>query len=299
MPGISFLWKAQAVLVLLLIHLGAALLGAPQGPRRDPKPFPDTDRLMARVAEHQKELEALVDQYTCTETATEYDLDKKGDVKGQHTDIYYVTPTPYEIFTLHISHDGKAVSEGNLEKQEKEIEKRIAEDERKAQQGKELHPKDRIAFPEIIAKSRFTPLRWEDRDGYSTVVYAYEPKSSSALQGRLDEKITGDLKGLVWVSPEEEQILRLEFTSVTSLSVGMGLLGKVNGIQGFAEQKKINGELWMPTHQEYVADGRQLFSGFRVRQVSEFSGYLKATTDVFQQIHSPQAASRDGAKVPR
>lgn len=295
----SIFWRLQAVLILILSYFGGMLFGAAQGSGRDPRPFPDTQKLMARVAQHQKEVEALVDQYTCTDTTTEYALDKSGNVKSQHTDVYYVTPTAYEIFTLHIRHDGKLLSESDLEKQEKEIEKRIAEDERKLQQGKELHPKDRIVFAEIISKSRFTPLRWEDRDGTSTVVYAYEPKSASAPQGRLDEKITGDLKGQVWVSPDEEQILRIEFTSVSSLSIGMGLLGKVNGFQGFAEQKKINDELWLPTHQEYVANGRQLFSGFRIREVSEFSDYLKATTDVFQQIHSPKAANRDATRAPQ
>jgi hypothetical protein len=286
----AFCWSAAI--------LAAAIWGAAsQKSQADQPPFPDTDKLMARVAEHQKEVETLVNQYTFTESSTECELDKNGNVKGQHTDVYYVTPTAYEIFTLHISHDGKALSESVIEKQQKDIEKRIAEDERKTQQGKDLRPKDRIAFAEIISKSRFTPLRWEKRDEYSTIVYAYEPKSPAAPEGRLDEKITGDMKGLMWVSPGEEQILKIEFTSVSSIRMGMGILGKVKSFQGYTEQKKIRGEVWLPTHQEYVADGRQFISGFRIRSVSEFSDYLKATTDVFQQIHAPHAG--EAAKAPR
>ena len=78
---------------------------------------------------------------------------------------------------------------------------------------------------------------------------------------------------------------RIEFTSVSSLS--LGLLGNVKGFQGVTEQRKFHGELWMPIRQEYVGQGRELFKGFRIRQVDEFSDYLKATTDVFQQIHTP------------
>ena len=37
--------------------------------------------------------------------------------------------------------------------------------------------------------------------------------------------------------------------------------------------------------------------GSRIRQVSEFSDCLRATTDVFQQVHTPNAVAGDGAKV--
>jgi hypothetical protein len=253
--------------------------------------FPDTETLMKQVARHQHELEALVDQYTWTDKMTHLILDKNGKVKSQHTDVYYVTPTAYEIFALHISHDGQALPQSDLEEQEKDIEKRLKEDERKSEQHKAIHPKDQISFGEVFSKSRFKPLRWEDRDGYRTIVYAYEPKSISTPKGSLEQKIAGDVKGQVWISPDEEQILRIEFTSVSSIGLGMGLLGKVKNFEGFAEQKKIGNEVWLPSRQEYVAQGRQLVSGFRIREVSEFSQYLKATTDVFQQVHSQKASS--------
>ena len=79
----------------------------------------------------------------------------------------------------------------------------------------------------------------------------------------------------------------------------MGLLGNVKSFQGFTEQQKFHGEIWMPTRQEYVAEGRELITGFRIRQVEEFSEYLKATTDVFQQIHMPNASAGDSTTAPR
>jgi len=97
----------------------------------------------------------------------------------------------------------------------------------------------------------------------------------------------------MWISPDEKEVVRIEFASVSSL--GMGLLGKVKGFQGFTEQQKFHGGIWMPTRQEYVANGRQLLTGFRIREVDEYSDYLKATTDVFQQVHAPAAGN--GVKV--
>jgi hypothetical protein len=46
-----------------------------------------------------------------------------------------------------------------------------------------------------------------------------------------------------------------------------------------------------------VAQGREIVQGFRIRQVSEFTDYLKATTDVLQQVHAPNAVAGDDAKV--
>ena len=120
--------------------------------------FPDTDPFITRVAQHQKDLESLLSQYTYTDRITTYTLDKKGQVRSQHTDTYYITPTPYEFFTLHVSHDGKPVSQSDLQKQEKEIEHKIRRYEQKAQKPGEVHPKNDILFSDIILKSRFTPL---------------------------------------------------------------------------------------------------------------------------------------------
>jgi hypothetical protein len=179
------------------------------------------------------------------------------------------------------------VSQSDLDQQERKIEKRMKEDERKAQRNQSIHPKDQLLFADIISRSKFTPMRWEQVNGLRTVVYSFEPSSTSRPKGSLTDRIAADLKGKMWVSPEEEEIVRIEFASVSPLS--LGLLGNVKGFQGITEQRKFHGELWMPTRQEYVAAGRELFSGFRIREVSEFRDYLKATTDVFQQIHSPSS----------
>ena len=253
--------------------------------------FPATDQLLPRVAQHQKEIESLVNQYTFTDTTTVYTLDKSEKVQSQHTDVYFVTPTVYEVFTLHVSHDGKPVTPSDLQKQEKEIERKLRDHEKKSVTPGDLHPKEMLLFSDVILKSRFTPLRWEPAEGKRLIVYAFEPKSPAQPGGELASRIAGDMKGTVWIDPEDAAVTRMEFASVAALRLGMGFLGKIRGFEGYVEQRKIQGEIWLPSHQEFVAQGRELIKGFRIRQVSDFSAYLKATTDVFQQIHSPVGAS--------
>lgn len=266
------------------------LSGQTAVPLSDPG-FPDTAELMARVAQNQKKIESVLSVYTFTDKTTVYVLGKNGNVRSQHTDTYYLTPTAYEFFSLHVSHDGMPVSHRNLDQQQKKIEKQMKEDERKTQRNEPVRPKNRMILGDIIAQSTFTPLHWEQWDGLNTVVYQFSPKSVSLPRGNLTEKITRDLKGKMWISPAEKEVVRIEFASVSPLS--LGLLGNVKGFHGFAEQQKVHGGIWMPVRQEYVAEGRELFKGFRIRQVSEFSDYLKATTDVFQQTHTPNANATD------
>jgi hypothetical protein len=286
--SVSLLRRATAAITFIAGAISAAMLCAQTSTSvPDDPPFPGTEQLLAQVSQDQKRIESLLNQYTFTDKTTVYTLDKSGKVRSQHTDTYYLTPTAYEFFSLHVSHDGKAVAQKALDEQQKKIERRMQEDERKAQKNEAVHPKDQMLFSSIIARSTFTPLRWQQIDGVSTVVYSFQPKSTSRPKGSLPDKIAGDLKGKMWISPDEKEILRIEFASVSSLS--LGVLGNVKGFHGITEQQKFHGELWMPTRQEYIAEGRELLKGFRIREVSEFSDYLKATTDVFQQIHPPTA----------
>jgi hypothetical protein len=286
---------------VLLSAIGCLVLSCSQMTAQDApsqpatQPFPDTQSLIARVADHQKDVEALFTQYTFTDKTTVYTLDKTGAIRNQHTDTYYITPTQYEVFVLHISRDGKPVSEQNLQHQEKQIEKKLQAYERKAQKNPGARPKDALMFADIIGKSQFIPLRWDVVDGAAVIVYSFEPKAAPLRHGTADDKIVSDLKGTMWINPEAAEVARIEFTSVSPM--GLNFMVNVKSFQGVVDQRKVNGEVWFPSRQDFVAQGRELIKGFRIRQVSEYSDYLKASTDVFQQIHAPSASTTDSPKA--
>jgi hypothetical protein len=297
------MWAVRNVALVIVM---SGLAAAQNASSADPV-FPETNALMANVARHQKDIEEQINLYTFTDTTTISDLDKAGKVQKQHVDVYYVTPTQYEIFALHVRHDGKATSDADLQKQQNAIAKKLEAYERKAEKEGDAHPKDTLLFADIVRKSQFTPLRWEEMNGHRVVVYAFEAKEAPASHGDLIQRIAGDMKGKMWISPEDEQILRVEFSSVVPLSLGMGVLGNVKGFDGYVEQRKVHGEIWLPSHQEFVATGRQFVSGFRIRQATDYSEFLKASTDVFQQIHTSKnpsnnliqpAAQNDAASQP-
>lgn len=50
---------------------------------------------------------------------------------------------------------------------------------------------------------------------------------------------------------------------------------------------RVESEIWPPSGQEHMAQGRDLFRGFGIRQVTVSSEYSKATLDIFQQLPPP------------
>jgi hypothetical protein len=291
-------WLVVRVLIYLLACVcGALLFCFPGWPTPQAQTsFPDTDPLIERVLQNQKEVESLLNAYTFTDNQTVYTLDKKGQARSQHTDTYYITPTPYESFVIHVAHDGKPVSEADLKKQQSEIERKLREYQKKAEKPGGVHPKNNLLFADIVVKSRFTAVRWDQVNGKPVVVYHFEPKRAPRGKGDLGTKIAEDLKGNMWIAPDDAEILRVDFANVSPLT--FGFLGNAKSFEGYVQQAKVHDEAWLPLHQEFVAEGRQLIMGFRIRQVDDFSEYLKATTDVFQQIHTPNASAADPA-TPR
>jgi len=125
------------------------------------------------------------------------------------------------------------------------------------------------------------------------IVYAFEPKSLLKDHGDLGSRIAGNLKGTVWVSPADGGIVRLEFQSVSALS--LGFLRSVKALDGFVEMQRTEQGVWLPLRQEFVVQGKNvaLFvagirysRGFRIRRVDELSGYQKIASDEDQPSSS-------------
>jgi hypothetical protein len=299
--GAWICWLVASVLAGLIGGVCSALLFCfpVWSPPQAVNSFPDTGPLIQRVGQNQKEVESLLNSYTFTDNQTVYTVDKKGEVRSQHTDTYYITPTPYESFVIHVARDGQRVSEADLKKQQNEIERKLRKYEKKAEKPGGVHPKNNLLFADIVVKSRFTPLRWDQLTGKRVVVYQFEPKATPRGKGDLTTRIAEDLKGSMWIAPDDAEILRVEFANVSPLTFGYGFLGDAKRFAGYVDQRKVHDEVWLPSHQEFVAEGRQFVVGFRIRQVDEFSEYLKATTDVFQQIHTPNGSAADSTAAPR
>ena len=87
------------------------------------------------------------------------------------------------------------------------------------------------------------------------------------------QKIAGE----AWVSEDDHELVRIEAETIDTISVGLGLLGKLNkGSRISAERLKVNDEIWLPARVEVFVNARVLMlKGFNFREIVEYSDHKK------------------------
>jgi hypothetical protein len=249
------------LIFLTLLFLGVPPLVA-DDTRHPPETFPDSAALIAAVIRHEKAIDLELQPLVFKDDITVSALDAAGQLRGARTETRYFSASTYRPFALHITTNGKSLN---------------------------------IPFSEILAKSRLVPLQWSKLDGTPVIVFSFEPQSHVAKHRDLESRVAGDLKGTVWVSPNDASIVRFEFRTVLPISLGWGYLGKIDSLEGSLEMRESAGNLWLPARQELVTNGKNVVAvvagikfskSFRTQQTDELSRYAPAF-DMVQPKPSP------------
>jgi hypothetical protein len=130
-------------------------------------------------------------------------------------------------------------------------------------------------------------LRREIIDGHSTIVLSFKARPGSKPKTR-DGKMWQHIAGKVWVSEEDYQLVRMDAEIIDSISIGFGLLAKVHkGARLFAERRKLNNEVWLPSKVEASVSGRLLLlKGINLHQINEYSDHRKYQVETILKIPS-------------
>ena len=81
--------------------------------------------------------------------------------------------------------------------------------------------------------------------------------------------------GSIWVDEQAEEVRRVEATAVDDLSVGFGVVARLNeGARVFVRREQVTSDLWLPTSLRFVGDGRALlFRKLNLDYVMEWFDY--------------------------
>ncbi|HVG39350.1 MAG TPA: hypothetical protein VM870_08685 [Pyrinomonadaceae bacterium] len=257
--------------------------------------------LLREVARNQKELDERVSEYTFTRKETEREINDRGELKRERVKVQEIYPVRGGGRVLKlISENGVALSPERTAKEEK----RVAEELEKAERDyrKEQEKRERNAAEKIKRKGNETGVGKDGDDefeGVSTflracefvsprrevfreraaIVFDFRARPGFRPQNS-GESLVSKLIGVVWIDPEDKQVMRLEARLADGFKIGGGLLASVRSGSAFAfEQTRMADGVWLPRMAQINASVKVLLlAGLRLDATREYSDYKKFNT---------------------
>lgn len=286
------------LLVLCFLVVGSSLTA-----RSQERPLPDQKAFLEEVRKRLQTDEALQSGYTYVETRRELKLDKGGRPKKETVKVFESYPglPGEERWERLIAEDGKPVSAADLERKDRERQKKAEKYVRRlekepdrvrrehARQREEYFREMKEVVDDLFIVYDVRMLRREMIEGHDTIVFALKPRPG-AKPRRRDSRYMKDFIARAWVSETDYELARVEVEAIDTVSIGLGLLARVHkGTQLSFARRKVNDEVWLPASVAYTASARiGLLKVMRVGGSSEFSNYRKFTVGTSTTYTTPK-----------
>lgn len=262
-------------------------------PKVSNEPLPDINALLQEIRANADKLDAILENYSYTEYRVERDLDKNGNLIEKDSEKKLLTfYKGYRISRL-VEKNGKPLSPSDQEKEDRDaarqvadIEKRIAEKERKAisqrdtKSGTGGQPSgegQRLTIADALKGSLLTNPRRERFKGIDVIVFDYEPNPAFKPQTR-NEKLFALCNGAIWVDAKTKQVVRLD--AVLTQSAGNFLAAARKGASFSLENELVNNEIWLPSQADINLSIRILFAGININNLIKYGDYKRFDTEV-------------------
>ena len=226
------------------------------------RPLPDVAELMHTVENRQRAAETIEKNYIFHSIVTGQQVDSHGAVKK--TEV-----TEYDDFWLGgvpvrklVRKDGRDLSADEQNKESERIDKEVAKArerrEKEDAKGKETDPRghDEVTVSRLLELGSFTNPRRIQLNGRDTIVVDYTGDPSAKTRNS-SENVIRDMAGTVWIDEQDRAIAQLQGHFVNGFKIGGGLLVSIQKGTSFSlEQKRVNGEVWLPAHIEGHGEAR-------------------------------------------
>jgi hypothetical protein len=258
-------------------------------PRLSKEPLPDIKILLDEVRANADKIDAILENYSYKQTQIDREIDKAGNLVEKYSET--VLLSFYKGFRIRrlIEKNGKPLSASEQEKEDKDVEKQVAEiDEKIAKREKReaqsnnsaktpAEENKRITLSDALKGSLLVNPRRERFRGRDVIVFDYEPNPQFKPQTRL-EKLFAFCNGAVWVDANSKQVVRLE--AFLTQSAG-NFIGKVKRGASFSlENELVNEEIWLPSRADVNLSVKILFAGINVNNLIKYGDYSKSKVEV-------------------
>jgi len=133
-------------------------------------------------------------------------------------------------------------------------------------------------YDEVLEAYIMKLIGREQIDGHTALVATLDPKPGYRARTEAGEFMK-KVRGTLWVSERDYQIIRAEGEMVDDMTYGWGVIGRLyKGSRALFERRRVNGEVWLPSRAEFTGNGRAaLFRKFALNTVTTYSDYRKFT----------------------
>jgi hypothetical protein len=271
-------------------HLLLCLLALVVGVAHADEPLPDPGPFLEQFKETILSDEGLLSSYTYDEERTLHKLDKKGEIKKTTTEVHEVFPSIHpELFYYRlVARDGEPLSEKKLAKQDAEHAKEARKflesldqdnekkNRRREEQERKQEEEEREYADEMFQMFTFEMVGRESIDGNAAIVFKLDPQSGYVPKQKAARKLQ-NMRGTMWVSEKDHQMVRLEMELTDKVKFGGGLVASVKkGARMEMQRTQINDEIWL-TSESYARASARLFlvKGLRFEERRQYSNYRK------------------------
>ena len=231
---------ARLVAGALLFQVAAA--GARDTPPAT-RPLPDPQTFFAAIRENLARSQDAQKAFAYKERRTDLDLNPFGHVGMGDTRVVEVTPTgDGTTYTRRlIELDGKAVTTSMP----------TVRHAGPAARGK--------AIVDDVAGALDVKIDHREAvDGRDMIVLVFTPLAGAKPNTR-EGKLVKNFKGHIWIDEEAREVTRVEGIAVDDISVGLGVIGRLNeGATATVQRQRIDGDVWLPTSIRFNGEGREL-----------------------------------------
>jgi hypothetical protein len=244
------------------------------------EPIPEIRTLMGEVADHQKQLEKVRENYTYKTVSTTEDIDSNGKVtktEVEESEVFFVNTHRVE---RTVKKDGKPLDDHDAKKEQERVTK-LVEKAEKTPEGQPLDGQGvQISIRHLLELVEVRNPRRENFRGRSTIVFDFAGRHDAKTHG-LAEDASKKLAGTVWIDERDRQVARMEAHFTDNFHVAGGILANVQkGSSFFFDQAPVNGEIWFPTAAEGHVEARVLLiKGYRQHFIERDSGYERFHVD--------------------
>ncbi|MFY9907351.1 MAG: hypothetical protein WBD45_14195 [Terriglobales bacterium] len=250
-------------------------------------PVEQIRELLRRAEEKDIQNDKQQRDYTYVERDEQHHLDGHGAVKkteSRTSEVLEIYGEPVERLTAK---DDKPLPADEAKKEDEKIQKIIdkrkneseeARRKRLARDEKERED-DRKFVLEVADAFNFRLVGSEVVDGHDTWVLDGEPRPGYEPKSR-EAKMLSKVKGRIWIDKAEAQWVKLDITTLDTISFGLVLARIHKGTRVQVELTHVNDEVWLPKRVQAHVDLRlALFKNYDEDVEQVYRDYKKFRTD--------------------